>query len=131
MAPTALVLASCSSASPVPAMEDGRDLRHIAVWVDNAGDPVQELRIVDEADLTETVGIASPASVPGRTSLLVRLAVPDHVRWVLTVNGGMILSAGEVGGHCGTLPVRIHAAWGALGASMPMWFPDPNATCEE
>lgn len=96
--------------------------RWISVLVENAGEPDHHLSVVDDRDLARVVGMADPTAVPGHTTLRVRFFVPDDIPWMVSSNDLLLLSAGDVQGFCGTLPVTIHVNWGAGSVEIPMWM---------
>jgi hypothetical protein len=96
--------------------------RWISLWVENAGEPDHHLSVVDDRDLTRVVGIADPATVPGHTTMRVRIFVPDDIPWMVRFNELLLLTPDHAAGFCGTLPVTIHVNWSAGSVEVPIWM---------
>lgn len=118
-------LAACGVAADPEPTAPALEGRWISVRVENAGDPDHHLSVLDDRDLARVVGIADPAMVPGNTTMRVRFCVPDNIPWMIRSNELLLLSAGDVHGFCGTLPVTIHVNWGAGSVEVPIWMGEP------
>jgi hypothetical protein len=117
-------LASCGQSEVADPTPTGTVLegRWISLVVENTGDPDQHLTVVDDRELARVVGVADPAVVPGHATVRVRFFVPDSVPWMVKSNEMLLLSAGDVAGFCGALPIRIHVAWDAGFLEQPIWM---------
>ena len=122
-----VMLAACDESHAIDPTPAGAELagRWISVWVENAGKPDHHLSVVDERDLARVVGIADPPTVPGHMTMPVRFFVPYDIPWMVSSNDLLLLTAGDVQGFCGTLPVTIHVNWGAGNVEVPIWMGEP------
>ena len=63
--------------------------------------------------------------------------MPDDIPWMISSNDLLLVTAGDVQGFCGALPIRMHLTWGAGSVEVPIWlgeavgFPDrPPDNCD-